>query len=301
MRYLFCLLLAGFLLTGCQTEGSSEVLTTENGTRYSIFSDNRSGEQANMGDYVYFHASMMTERDSVMFGTRDNGGEPQVMQIKELDTSGPMVSPVEDVLALMATGDSAVVRVNMDQFPSKPPGLENDSVLLYTVVVTEIIDEATQESRLSEAELAAKKAMEATLAREDEMLAFADEVYNDYTSGKLDEEIKTTESGLKYVIHQEGDGPQAEAGKGVEVQYIGKLTSDGSVFDQSFGRGTALPFVLGQGQVIPGWDEGIALLKQGGRASLFIPSELAYGARGAGADIPPNSELMFYVELEKVQ
>lgn len=301
MRYLFCLLVAGFLLTGCQSDGSSEVITSENGTRYSLFTGDRTGELAKMGEYVYFHASMMTERDSIMFGTRDNGGEPQLLQIKELDTSGPQVSPIEDVLALMAQGDSAVVRVNMDQFPSKPPGLENDSVLLYTIVVTEIVDEETYTARLSEDQRKAKEAAEVILAREDEMLAFASEVHKDYVAGNLDGELKTTESGLKYIVHQEGEGPQAEAGKGIEVQYIGTLVADGSVFDQSFGRGVALPFVLGQGQVIPGWDEGIALLKEGGRATLFIPSELAYGARGAGADIPPNSELAFYVELEKVQ
>lgn len=301
MRYLFCLLVAGFLITGCESDGSNKVISTENGTRYSIFTADRVGEPVNMGDYVYFHAAMMTERDSFMFGTRDDGGEPQMVQIKELDPTAPQVSPIEDVLSLMAQGDSAVIRVNLDQFPSKPPGLENDSVLLYTVAVTEVIDEATYVTRLSAEELAMKEAMDVTKGREEEMLAFASQVHKDYVAGSLDGDIKTTESGLKYVVHQEGEGAPAEAGRGVKVQYIGSLVSDGSVFDQSFGRGEALPFILGQGQVIPGWDEGIALLKEGGRATLFIPSELAYGARGAGADIPPNSELAFYVELEEVE
>jgi FKBP-type peptidyl-prolyl cis-trans isomerase FkpA len=202
---------------------------------------------------------------------------------------------------MMAAGDSAVIRVNMNQFPSKPPGLENDSVLLYTVAVTEVIDEEAYVARLSEEELAAKKAREEVLAREDERLAFAAGVLNDYTSGKLDGALQTTATGLKYIIHQEGTGAQAESGRSVAVQYIGQLVSDGTVFDQSFGRGEAISFVLGQGQVIPGWDEGIANLKEGAQATLFIPSELGYGARGAGADIPQNSELAFYVELEKVQ
>ena len=189
----------------------------------------------------------------------------------------------------------------MDQFPAKPPGLEMDSVLLYDIVITEVVDEATFNSRLSEEEQAAAAAAKVITGREEEMLAFADQVVSDYTAGKLDGELKTTESGLKYIVHQEGTGAQAEAGRGVIVQYIGKLTADGSVFDQSFQRGEGIGFPLGQGRVIPGWDEGIALLKEGGRATLFIPSELGYGARGAGADIPPNSELAFYVELEEVQ
>lgn len=306
MRYLLCLLCAGFLITGCKpgqggSGASAEVLTTEKGTRYSLFTGNRTGEIAQNGDYVYFHAAMRSEGDSVLFSTRDAGGEPQVIQIKEMNPDAPQASPIEDVIRKMAQGDSAVIRVSMSSFPQKPPGLENDSILLYDIVITEKIDEETFISRLSAEERAAAEASKAIMGREQEMLEFAGGVVSDYTSGKLDGELKETASGLKYIIHEEGTGAQAEAGRGVVVQYIGMLTSDGSVFDQSFQRGEGIGFPLGQGRVIPGWDEGIALLKEGSRATLFIPSELGYGARGAGGDIPPNSELAFYVELEKVQ
>ncbi len=300
MRYLFCLLVAGFLFTGCQTDGPSPVITTENGTRYSIYTADRAGEPVKAGEYIYFDAVMQTEADSTIFSTRDNTGEPQVVQITEDDKAGNAASPVLEILSLMAAGDSAVIRVSMDQFPNIPPGMENDTVMLYTIAVREVIDDATFSSRLSAEELAAKQAAEVTQAREEEMLAFADEVYNDYVAGALDADMKTTATGLKYVIHQEGEGAQAEAGKSVDVQYIGKLVTDGSVFDQSFGRGAPISFPLGQGRVIPGWDEGIALLKEGARATFFIPAELAYGPTGTPG-IPPNSELAFYVELEKVQ
>lgn len=302
MRYLLCLLFAGFLLSGCETpEATADITTTDSGTRYSLYTSNRSGEIAKPGEYVYFHVAMRSERDSLIGGTRSSGSEPQLMQVKAPSEGGPQVSPVEEVIRVMAAGDSAVIRLNMDVFPSKPPGMEADSVMLYDIIITEIIDEETYVSRLSAEEQAKVAGAKVIRAREDEMLAFADGVVSDYTSGKLDGELKTTESGLKYIIHEEGTGAQAEAGKGVVVQYIGKLTADGSVFDQSFGRGEGIAFPLGQGRVIPGWDEGIALLKEGGRATLFIPSALGYGAQGAGADIPPNSELAFYVELEKIQ
>jgi FKBP-type peptidyl-prolyl cis-trans isomerase len=78
------------------------------------------------------------------------------------------------------------------------------------------------------------------------------------------------------------------------------MLTNGKKFDDSFERGTPIPFTLGVGQVIQGWDEGIALLKEGDKAVLFIPSELGYGETGAGADIPPNAELVFYVELVTV-
>jgi len=105
----------------------------------------------------------------------------------------------------------------------------------------------------------------------------------------------TTKSGLKYVDERVGSGPVAKAGDKVSVNYKGTL-ADGKVFDQSYGRGP-FDFPLGGGQVIKGWDEGVAGMKVGGKRQLHIPSALAYGPRGAGGVIPPNADLVFDVEL----
>ena len=111
--------------------------------------------------------------------------------------------------------------------------------------------------------------------------------------------MKTT-SGLEYIELEAGTGAQAEAGKNVSVHYTGKL-QDGTVFDSSSSRGVPISFKLGVGQVIKGWDEGIALMKVGGKAQLIIPPDLGYGARGAGGVIPPNATLVFDVELVDVK
>ncbi|MES2778646.1 MAG: FKBP-type peptidyl-prolyl cis-trans isomerase [Bacteroidota bacterium] len=112
-----------------------------------------------------------------------------------------------------------------------------------------------------------------------------------------------TASGLKYIIVEktkDGMAPQAEAGKMVNVHYTGMLL-DGKVFDSSRERGTPFQFTLGQGQVIKGWDEGIALMRVGDKMRLIIPSDLGYGANGAGGVIPPNATLIFDVELMGIQ
>lgn len=108
--------------------------------------------------------------------------------------------------------------------------------------------------------------------------------------------FEKTASGLRYKMIQHGTGAKAQKGKKVSVHYQGALT-DGTVFDSSYKRKQPIDFTLGVGQVIPGWDEGIALLKVGDKARFVIPSDLAYGSRGAGGVIPPDATLIFDVEL----
>ena len=109
----------------------------------------------------------------------------------------------------------------------------------------------------------------------------------------------TTTSGLKYIVLEKGNGEQAVTGKEVAVNYVGKLL-DGSEFDNSYKRGKPIKFVLGEGKVIKGWDEGIALMHVGDKFRLIIPPDLGYGERGAGNVIPPNATLIFDTQLLSV-
>lgn len=111
--------------------------------------------------------------------------------------------------------------------------------------------------------------------------------------------FEKTASGLRYQFIQRGQGTAAEKGKTVSVHYKGQL-ADGTVFDSSYKRNQPIDFALGVGQVIPGWDEGIQLLSVGDKARFVIPSDLGYGAQGAGGVIPPNATLIFDVELVAV-
>lgn len=116
----------------------------------------------------------------------------------------------------------------------------------------------------------------------------------------LSKGFEKTSSGLRYQLIQKGSGKQPQKGQVVSVHYKGQLT-DGTVFDSSYKRNQPIEFPIGTGQVIPGWDEGIALLKEGDKARFVIPSELAYGNQGAGGVIPPGATLIFDVELVGIQ
>lgn len=111
------------------------------------------------------------------------------------------------------------------------------------------------------------------------------------------EGVKVTASGLQYVVDKEGTGARPTAEDEVTVHYTGKLL-DGTVFDSSVSRGEPATFPLNR--VIPGWTEGVQLMKEGGKYTFFIPSDLAYGPQGVPNAIPPHSTLIFDVELIKV-
>lgn len=111
--------------------------------------------------------------------------------------------------------------------------------------------------------------------------------------------MPTTASGLQYEDQVVGGGAQPQAGQRVVVHYTGWLTN-GDKFDSSVDRGETFDFVLGRGQVIKGWDEGVASMKVGGKRRLTIPPDLGYGARGIGP-IPPDATLLFDVELIEVK
>ncbi len=133
------------------------------------------------------------------------------------------------------------------------------------------------------------------------IVAFATAV----AAGAHAEESKVTE--LKKIDQKEGSGSEAAAGTVVEVHYTGWLYDDkapehkGKKFDSSRDRGQPFAFPLGAGRVIPGWDQGVVGMKEGGQRTLVIPSAMAYGKRGAGGVIPPDATLVFDVELLKVR
>jgi len=185
---------------------------------------------------------------------------------------------LEDFLSQLHEGDSASFVVHSDSLfkyageSNRPKFLASGSGLTYTTKIFKVTDPKV-------------------------LLAEAEKKIDDYAkaSGKT---FKQYPSGLRIAVTQEGTGAQAMAGDTMTMHYKGMLL-DGTKFDASYDRNQPFTFVLGMRQVIEGWDEGVAQLKVGSKAVLLIPSKLGYGERGAGGSIPPNSPLVFEVEVLK--
>lgn len=258
---------------------------SDKGVRYAIVKGNK-GERIKAGNIVIANIKYATDKDSVLFDSWKMGG-PLTLKMVNPTFKGDLM----DALILLTEKDSASFLFNADSMFKKtfnmpqPEFIKAGSDLKFTVKIERVTTEEVMKA--DEIKLQKEKNMQETVAI-DKYIAD-----NNLT-------VQTSPTGLKYVINTPGDGAQAEAGKTVKVHYTGRLL-DGTKFDSSLDRNDPIEFILGKGMVIPGWDEGIALLKVGGKALLVIPSNLAYGSRGAGGIIPPFAPLTFEVELVSVQ
>ena len=255
------------------------------GLSYVMHKSNK-GPKLKLDDVVTLNLKYITSKDSLVFDSWKMG-KPIQLKIAKSSFKGDLM----DGLTLLTVGDSASFLINADSLFTKifgaprPAFIDSSSFLIFTVKVIS----TTTDAALKAEELKAEKE---NAMKENEVIA-------KYIADKQITPSKSS-SGLMYIISEPGAGEQAQAGKTVKVHYTGRLL-DGTKFDSSLDRNEPIEFKLGQGMVIKGWDEGIALLKVGGKALLIIPSDLAYGSRGAGGVIPPFSPLTFEVELVSVQ
>lgn len=271
--------------------------TTSNGYEYIIHND-VSGPTAQVGDNVYFLFDIKDNTGKILQSYR-NGPQTPSIKIPPKEEAAYKSNQLFDFMTKLSAGDSASLFIPIDSLPNVPPGYENMDHFEYNIVITEILDDAANIAKQEEmSRIAAEKAA-LLQAKEQDIAAFTANSLQAYKTGKITDMIEL-EEGLKYVIHELGEGPPAKEGNLVSMQYYGVLQSDGSQFDNSFKKGTAFTFTPGRREVIQGWDRVIPLLREGSKASIFIPAALGYGAAGSPPAIPGNAELMFYVEVEKV-
>ena len=243
------------------------------------------GKSIAKGDMVKLNYTVSLIDGKQLFSTVQNGGPMPVEFGKPFENKG-----LEEAVGMMKKGGKAKLIVPSSiAFGEQGRGqmVAPYSTLLYDVEVVDITSKAAYEKEKADKQ----KKMDAESAKAKTAETGMLQKYlkdNNITA-------KPTASGLYYIEVKKGTGAKAEKGKKVTVNYTGKLLN-GNVFDSSVGK-KPLDFVIGQGQVIPGWDEGISMMQVGGKAKLIVPSTLGYGPQAMGEKIPAYSTLVFDVEL----
>jgi FKBP-type peptidyl-prolyl cis-trans isomerase FkpA len=278
-------------------------MRTPKGVQYKIVNRNV-GDRIKLDDVITFQVVQKTEKDSVLFSSYTLG-HPIKIQVKPSSNIGDLM----DIFPLLTAKDSAVIKVPTDSIfigheDARPPFFPKGSSLVFTLKIERVqtLDEAIAERN---AALAAQNAAVEKMKTGEG--AIAAKYIADH---KL--VLNTTPSGLKYVITHPSVKRKIQRGDTLLVNYAGRTTED-KLFDSSIetvaregglqqpGRNyEPLPMVVGTGQVIKGWDEGLLLLNEGSKATFVIPSNLAYGDQGGGDMIKPYSTLIFDVEVVKV-
>lgn len=283
MRNLFIVAIVAALFTqiACQQDKG---VKTEHGFRF-VNHTNKGGTKPQPGESVLVQTYTYIG-DSLMASTQKNFGGPREFALFTPDKAPKRIPAIYDALLMMSEGDSGTVYETIDTFLAKfiPPALKDNKEVRYEVVLMDIVTAAEK-----------AEAQQAALARVEGIQNTVKTTAADYTAGKLNDKLTKGESGLKVMILEKGSGAPIKQGENVKVDYYGVLTN-GTMFDNSFERGQPLPFAAGVGQMIPGFDQGTMMLNHGGKAYFFIPPALGYGSQPQGS-IPPNSELIFYVEV----
>ncbi|MCC7031010.1 MAG: FKBP-type peptidyl-prolyl cis-trans isomerase [Chitinophagaceae bacterium] len=284
------LLASALIMTGMFSCKQKEYTKLKSGLEYMIVKDEKGDKKPTEGSIVSVH--ILTKiGDSTLFDSRkNNNNEPVPAQIAKPQYNGDLM----EGLMMLTEGDSALFRVSADSIfrnGQMPPFVKKGDTVQFFVKMVSV---KSMEDFQKEEEASAKK-----------QITSDEEVIKKYL---VDNKITATKtaSGLYYSITQAGSGENAKAGQEVSMYYTGKLL-DGTTFDSNqdpkFGHTEPFKFPLGAGQVIKGWDEGIALLNKGAKAKLIIPSPLGYGTRGMPGNpnnekgIPANSILVFDVEM----
>ena len=251
---------------------------TKSGLLYQIHTD-MSGVKARPGDYLTVEMTYTTNEDSLLF---DSKGETFPLKLEEPVFPGD----INEALALLGKGDSATFVIRADSFlinnarlTQLPDFVNEDSKIIFYVKLHDI--QTLEQLQAEEKEKIAK-------AKESEDEIIANYVKQNHVT------VEPTLSGMYFILKKVGHGKKAEAGKMVKVHYTGMFL-DGTKFDSSYDRGKPISFQLGMGHVISGWDEGIAMMREGDEATFIIPSYLGYG-KGRG-QIPPYTPLLFDVKL----
>ena len=282
----------GSSTTNITTSNTEQI--SANGFAYIHHVQNE-GRKPQVGEYAYFNldAYGFINEESPLFHVGSGENTTKILAPEQVKG---FTNPTYDVLPLMAIGDSLSVKLMTEKVQNLPPEFANLQYINYHLKLTDI--KTPEENNQLQIEKFNKKKEQliAAQARMDKIVSDCQKALSDYKSGNLNNNLTETSSGLKYIIHEEGKGKVIKKGGLVDVLNYTTLM-DGTVIENIFESGSIKTISVGRADNLPGLDEAFSYLKYGGKATLFVPYQLAYGTDGFPPTIPAKSDIMMYIEL----
>ena len=293
--YFAGLVLLFAVVISCNTP-SSAGFTTLGGYNYEVVSEG-SGEEVDTTDFVSFVCNIYGDEGTVLF----ESGVDDSRNMMQMPPAGATLTAMDYMVEAMLgrnVGDSIVLRIPADTLRKSTELDPAISEVLYCIKIRSATEKEAFQLEMAEEKRIQEETAAYLQAKEPEIKEKVADFVDAYNNGSLKDQIVEHESGLKYVLHEEGTVDAAKPGDIVSVHYYGVL-EDGSMFDNSWKAGSPYAFPLDRGQAIKGWDIGIGLFPKGSKATIIVPYPLAYGEAGRAPRIPEKATLIFYIEIEE--
>lgn len=290
--FIYFLVLTLLASIACKRSDFPGYKKDKNGLHYKMIVSDKNEQKPEIGDYLTLDLIYRNAKDSVLFNSKDMKGGFRI-PCQEQDYPGDFFYAV----SLMNLNDSMKFVISADSFflttigmPELPTFVNEGDYLFFEAKLKDIMPKTEFEKEQKALLKKQKEAIDKLKKKEIEEL---DEYIKNNNIG-----LEPTESGLYYIEINKGKGKEIREGDTVKVHYSGVFL-DGQKFDSSYDKGKPVEFKVGDEKIIPGWNEGIKMMREGGKSVFIIPSKIAYGAQGKG-NVPPFKTLVFEIELLEV-
>ena len=297
MKNIFVLLSLMFFLGSCSSDsGDNDYKRLKyNKGYYKIIKKGEDNNKAKPGEYILYNILFKDNKGKVFKQNTDKEKTLREFVIRDTALLKDLTA-VSEILYKMTKGDSAFLYIPLSK-EDRVGDMKNSDTLFFYINVRDIINEEKMRDIIEDEFL--KQEAEETAARikqievDQKIMKARDE----YQKGLLKGKTKRTDNGVEIYILESGKGKAIKEGDRIKIGYYGMTMKDASPFDNSFRRGKDIELLVGAKQVIPGWDEAFEHMHEGDKGVIFVPGKMAFGKKGKIPIIPPDADLVFYVEI----
>ncbi|MEM8526070.1 MAG: FKBP-type peptidyl-prolyl cis-trans isomerase [Bacteroidota bacterium] len=263
-----------------------------------VFHINKEGQTPRVGEYINFRMYIRND-EKVIFSTEKNKIGKETYKTAPYTITNN-ISPQMDAFGMMSPGDSLTLYYQIDTMDRKPAGFEDSDMVYYDLVLLDVQTVGEYNNQQRDKRNAEEIKKQAVREREPAVKELLSKTLQQYKNDELNLKLRNATNGLKYMILEPGNGIKIESANDVRHHFY-CIMENGEPFGGSFGTGEPYSVLIGTRKVVTGWESGLRLFEEGSKGILIVPSALAYGEAGLEGKVPPNTDLIFYLDIEEVR